>query len=147
MTIRNPAAVRPWQHVLSPLGGYLELAQGLTRSQEYQGGWNFGPPSEDARPVRWLAEQVCERWDGELCCEVDPDPHPHEAHYLALDSSKAREQLGWQPAWDLGETLDAIVDWYIALREGADVRETTLAQIDSYVGRKANPPCPKQRFS
>lgn len=130
--IRNPEAVRPWQHVLSPLSGYLELAQALARSPEFQGGWNFGPPSEDARPVRWIAERLSERWDGELRWEVDPGPHPHEAHHLALDSTKARERLGWEPAWDLGETLDSIVAWYIALREGADMRAATLAQIDSY---------------
>jgi len=130
--IRNPEAVRPWQHVLSPLSGYLELAQALVRSPEYQGGWNFGPSADDARPVRWIAERLGERWDGELHWEVDPGPHPHEAHHLALDSTRARERLGWEPAWALGETLDSIVAWYIALREGADMRAATLAQIDSY---------------
>lgn len=130
--IRNPEAVRPWQHVLSPLSGYLELAQALTRSSEFQGGWNFGPPSEDARPVRWITERVGERWDSDLRWAIDPGPHPHEAHHLTLDSTKARERLGWEPVWDLGETLDSIVAWYIALRDGADMRERTLAQIDSY---------------
>ena len=132
ISIRNPEAVRPWQHVLGPLSGYLELAQALARSPEYQGGWNFGPPSEDLRSVRWIAERVRERWDGELQWEVDPGPHPHETQYLALDSTKARERLGWEPAWDLGETLDSTVAWYAALREGSDMRETTLAQIASY---------------
>ncbi len=132
--IRNPGAIRPWQHVLSPLSGYLELAQALTRSPAYQGGWNFGPPPEDVRPVRWITERVSERWDGDLRWEIDRGPHPHEAHHLTLDSTKAREELGWKPAWDLGKTLDSIVSWYIALRDGADMRQTTLAQIDSYVG-------------
>lgn len=130
--IRHPDAVRPWQHVLSPLSGYLELAQALVSSPEHQGGWNFGPPLGDARPVRWIAERISERWDGDLLWEIDPGPHPHEAHYLALDSTKARERLGWAPAWDLGLTLDSIVAWYMALRDGGDVRATTLAQIDSY---------------
>ena len=130
--IRNPDAIRPWQHVLNPLSGYLELAQALTASPESQGGWNFGPPAGDARPVRWIVDRLGERWDGELRWEIDPGPHPHEAHYLALDSTKAREQLGWAPGWDLTAALEATVAWYSALREGADMRATTLGQIDAF---------------
>jgi len=132
IAVRNPEAVRPWQHVLNPLSGYLELAQALVASSEYQGGWNFGPAADDVRPVRWIADRVNERWDGAVRWEVDPGPHAHEAQYLALDSTKARERLGWAPAWELGSALDSIVAWYTALRDGADMRDLTLAQIDSF---------------
>ncbi len=130
--IRNPEAVRPWQHVLNPLSGYLQLAQALTDSPAAQGGWNFGPALDDARPVRWIADRLAERWDTDLRWEVDPGPHPHEAQFLALDSTKAGTELGWTPRWDLGSALDSIASWYTALRDGADMREVTLAQIDSF---------------
>jgi CDP-glucose 4,6-dehydratase len=130
--IRNPEAVRPWQHVLNPLSGYLELAQALMSSPDMQGGWNFGPAPDDVQSVRWIVDRLGERWDRELRWEIDPGPHPHEAHYLALDSTKAREQLGWAPGWDLGAALDSIVAWYTALRDGADMRAVTLAQIEAF---------------
>jgi CDP-glucose 4,6-dehydratase len=134
--IRNPEAVRPWQHVLNPLSGYLELAQALVASPEHQGGWNFGPAAGDARTVRWVAERLGERWDGDLRWELDSGPHPHEAHHLALDSTKARDRLGWEPAWGLGAALDSIAAWYAALRDGADMRAVTLAQIDAFAGTR-----------
>jgi CDP-glucose 4,6-dehydratase len=130
--IRNPDAVRPWQHVLNPLSGYLQLAQALDAAPHHQGGWNFGPRADDVRSVRWLVERVAERSEQALVWELDPGPHPHEAGYLALDSTKAREQLGWAPGWDLAEALGLVVDWYQALRAGADMREATLAQIKSF---------------
>src|SRR5919106_3641633 len=101
IAIRNPEAVRPWQHVLNPLSGYLRLAQALHDRADLQGGWNFGPALDDARPVRAIADRLTELWPGELQWELDPGPHPHEARFLALDSAKARERLGWRPAWDL----------------------------------------------
>ncbi|MDQ3724056.1 MAG: CDP-glucose 4,6-dehydratase [Actinomycetota bacterium] len=130
--IRNPAAVRPWQHVLNPLSGYLRLAELLHASPEHQGGWNFGPALDDARPVRWLADRLTELWPGELRWEVDPGPHPHEAHFLALDSTKARERLGWAPAWELEQTLAAIVEWYRALGAGEDMSAVTRGQIERF---------------
>jgi CDP-glucose 4,6-dehydratase len=128
--IRNPDAVRPWQHVLEPLSGYLVVAQGLWDDRAFGEPFNFGPAAGDARPVRWVTEQLTELWPDDLAWEVDPGPHPHEAPHLALDSSKARERLGWTPAWDLDAALRAIVAWHVAYREGADVRATTLAQIE-----------------
>jgi CDP-glucose 4,6-dehydratase len=130
--VRNPDAVRPWQHVLNPLSGYLRLAEALHAAPENQGGWNFGPDLGDARTVRWIAERVTELWPGELRWEVDPGPHPHEARFLALDSAKSREQLGWAPTWDLDEALDGVVAWYRALRDGQDMRAVTLAQIKAF---------------
>ncbi|MCA1569024.1 MAG: CDP-glucose 4,6-dehydratase [Chloroflexi bacterium] len=140
IAIRNPEAVRPWQHVLNPLSGYLRLAERLHASPEPQGGWNFGPALEDARPVRWIADRLTELWPGELRWELDSDPpapHPHEAHFLALDSTKAREQLGWAPVWELDETLAQTVAWYRALADGADMRAITLAQVERFAASPA----------
>jgi len=140
MEIRNPEAVRPWQHVLNPLGGYLELAQKLIETPDAQGGWNFGPRPDDVQTVRWVAERLAERWDGPLEWSIDAGPHPHEAGHLSLDSSKAAARLGWRPALDLGEALDSIVEWYAALRDGADMRAVTLRQIDVHAGTTARFP-------
>jgi CDP-glucose 4,6-dehydratase len=132
IAIRNPQAVRPWQHVLNPLAGYLQLAQALLDGPGAQGGWNFGPADDDVRPVSWLVERMTALWPGELRWELDPGPHPHEAHFLALDSAKARAGLGWAPRWDLADALDATVAWYAAFGEGRDMRAVTLGQIESY---------------
>jgi len=132
IAVRNPEAVRPWQHVLNPLSGYLRLAQHLHESPELQGGWNFGPAADDVQPVRALADRLTELWPGDLDWNLEPGPHPHEAHFLALDSRKAREQLGWRPTWNLDETLAAIVEWYSALRDGEDMQAVTLAQIAAF---------------
>jgi CDP-glucose 4,6-dehydratase len=130
--VRNPDAVRPWQHVLNPLSGYLRLAQLLHAGTAPQGGWNFGPPADDVRPVRWIVERLAEQWPGKLRWDADPGPHPPEAQFLALDSTKAREQLGWAPRWDLARALAEIVAWYAALRAGKDMRQVTLEQIESF---------------
>ncbi|UTI65043.1 CDP-glucose 4,6-dehydratase [Paraconexibacter antarcticus] len=136
--IRRPDAVRPWQHVLNPLSGYLVVAQALCSDDPpvrdvAAGGWNFGPAADDVRPVGWLVSRLTELWPGDPPrWEIDPGPHPHEAGYLALDSGKARSQLGWSPAWDLEQTLAAIVAWHAGVRDGADPRAFTLAQIRAF---------------
>jgi len=132
LSVRNPKAVRPWQHVLNPLSGYLLLAERLWHAREYADGWNFGPPDTDARPVVWVVERVAALWGAGLRWESDPSEHPHEAHSLKLDSSRARQRLGWAPKWDLERGLAATVDWYRAYRDGEDVRAFTLAQIEAY---------------
>jgi len=129
--IRNPNSIRPWQHVLSPLSGYLILAQALWESPQTERAFNFGPPEEDARPVGWLVERLAEMWPGGVRWALDDGPHPHEARYLKLDSSLARSRLGWRPLVGLEDTLASIVDWYRALAEGEDMRELTLGQINS----------------
>ena len=129
--IRNPNSIRPWQHVLSPLSGYLVLAQTLWDSAEIEPAFNFGPPEQDARPVGWLVERLAELWPGGVRWSLDEGPHPHEARYLKLDSSLARSRLGWRPLIELDETLQSIVDWYRALSEGDDMRAVTLGQIAS----------------
>jgi CDP-glucose 4,6-dehydratase len=131
--VRNPEAIRPWQHVLNPLSGYLMLAQAVIESgAAFADGWNFGPDPADARPVRWIADRLTELWSGELRWEIDPGPHPHEARFLSLDSTKARERLGWQPQWGLDEALASIVEWHEALAEGSYMREVTLRQIGAF---------------
>lgn len=131
--IRNPHAIRPWQHVLEPLSGYLTLVQRLyVGGADYAEGWNFGPSDDDAQPVEWIVKRVCERWGHGVLYEIDSGDHPHEAHYLKLDCSKARMRLGWQPHWDLGKTLDSILEWVSIYSTGGDVRECCLEQIAEY---------------
>jgi CDP-glucose 4,6-dehydratase len=133
IAIRRPDAVRPWQHVLEPLSGYLLLAERLFADEAFAEGWNFGPDPGDARPVRQIVERITELWPGELRWDLDPGPHPHEAGFLALDSSKARERLGWRPRWSLDDALARIVEWHAAHRDGGDLRALSLAQVGAYV--------------
>ena len=129
--VRNPDSIRPWQHVMNPLSGYLLLAQALWEKPEVAGAWNFGPPEQDARTVGWIVERVAELWPGEMAWAVDDGPHPREARYLRLDSSRARAQLGWRPLVGLQPALQSTVEWHAALREGADMRATTAGQIQA----------------
>jgi CDP-glucose 4,6-dehydratase len=137
--VRNPNSIRPWQHVVNPLSGYLVLAQALWDSPEHAAGWNFGPADEDARSVGWIVERMRALWPGELRWTSDGGPHPHEASYLKLDSSRARARLGWRPPVDLDAALVSIVEWYQALREGADMRAVTLDQIEASHYTPASP--------
>jgi CDP-glucose 4,6-dehydratase len=130
--IRNPAAIRPWQHVLNPLSGYLRLAERVWADAACAAGWNFGPADEDARPVRWIVDRVGALWDEPLRWDVDPGPHPHEARRLKLDSSLARAGLDWVPGWDLAAGLERTVAWHRAQRDGADLRATTLDQVRAF---------------
>jgi len=131
--IRSPHAIRPWQHVLEPLSGYLALAERLhADGAEFAEAFNFGPHDADARPVAWIVPRLCEKWGDGAAWELDPAPQPHEATYLKLDCSRARARLGWQPRWQLGQTLDRIVDWHQAHARGEDMRAFTLAQIRHY---------------
>jgi CDP-glucose 4,6-dehydratase len=132
--LRNPEAVRPWQHVLNPLSGYLLLAQELWRTPEAAQAWNFGPRDGDARTVRWIVERLEELWGGAFQWELDGSENPPEAGYLALDSGKAERRLGWRAEWDLGQALERIVAWHEAECRGEDVRETSLAQIEQFGG-------------
>jgi CDP-glucose 4,6-dehydratase len=131
--VRNPNSIRPWQHVLNPLSGYLVLAQALWDSAEHACGWNFGPPEEDARSVGWVVERVRELWPTDVRSVLDEGSHPHEAHFLKLDSSRARARLGWQPPLDLDAALEATVEWYRELSAGADMRAVTVGQIETFL--------------
>jgi CDP-glucose 4,6-dehydratase len=132
LRIRSPNAIRPWQHVLEPLSGYLMLAQKLvTNDADYAQAWNFGPRESDAKPVYWILERLCEKipdakWD------LSDATQPHEAGLLTLDSSKAKSQLGWSPRWSLEKTLDATIAWHQAWRRGEPMAQVSLDQIASY---------------
>jgi CDP-glucose 4,6-dehydratase len=128
VVLRHPDAVRPWQHVLGPLSGYLLLAERLAESAEWATAWNFGPAEEDARPVQWVVDRVCERWP--LDVRVEPSGDAVEAPALRLDASAARERLGWTPPLDLAGALDATVFWHDEVRAGHDARTVTLTQIE-----------------
>jgi CDP-glucose 4,6-dehydratase len=130
--VRHPDAVRPWQHVLNPLSGYLRLVEVLWEQPELAGAWNFGPDERDVRPVRTVADRLCELWDGEMSFEHDPGEHPHEAGLLRLDSTRAREGLGWAPRWDLETALRAIAGWYAGYARGEDARALVLRQIEAF---------------
>lgn len=131
--IRNPHAIRPWQHVLEPLSGYLTLAEKLyTEGPVHAEGWNFGPYDTDAKPVGWIIERMTQEWGAGASWSLDGQDHPHEASYLKLDCSKARSTLGWHPRWDIGRTIANIVEWHKAFDQGADMRAFTLAQIATY---------------
>jgi CDP-glucose 4,6-dehydratase len=143
LLVRNPAAVRPWQHVLSPLGGYLRLAEVLAqpgglvapsgeapaRPGDAATAWNFGPAQDDVRPVSWIVRRLAELWGGELSWRVDEGENPPEAGHLALDSSAAERVLGWRPACSLEDALELVVEWHRAHRAGEDMRRVSLEQI------------------
>lgn len=134
VNIRNPHAIRPWQHVLEPLSGYLLLAQKLyEEGTVYAEGWNFGPNDEDAKPVQWIVEKLTKSWGEGANWALDGGDHPHEAHYLKLDCSKAKARLDWHPRWHLDETLDKIINWHKYYQQGANMKAVTLAQIDMYL--------------
>jgi CDP-glucose 4,6-dehydratase len=131
--LRAPQAVRPWQHVLNPLSGYLTLVERLWEDRTFAAGWNFGPDDSDAKPVAWLAEELRDRWPGPLELQYGDDA-AGEAATLRLDSTRARDRLGWRPAWRLDAGLDATVEWYDAYRRGADLRALIMEQIARFTG-------------
>ena len=131
--IRNPNAIRPWQHVLEPLSGYLMLAEKLyLNERNASGAWNFGPRDEDAKTVKWIAENLSSKWGAITASKVLTAEQPHEAHFLKLDISKAKQQLGWEPKWSLDSALDKTIDWQKAWRAGEDMRRKCLDQISEY---------------
>jgi CDP-glucose 4,6-dehydratase len=133
VNIRNPHSIRPWQHVMEPLRGYLTLAECLyEHGSHFAEGWNFGPNDEDAKPVSWIVEQMATLWGDEAQWQIDNGEHPHEAHYLKLDISKARSHLDWHPALRLNDALKLIIDWSKQRQAGANLRQLTLAQINNY---------------
>ncbi|MEO5363169.1 MAG: CDP-glucose 4,6-dehydratase [Magnetococcus sp. DMHC-8] len=133
IVIRSPHAIRPWQHVLEPLHGYLMLVERLVEAgAPWAGAWNFGPRDEDAQPVAAIVRRLCALWGEEASHHLDDRPHPHEAFHLKLDCSKARAELGWQPCWTLDQALAAIVAWSRAYQRGEDMRAVCLEQLAAY---------------
>ena len=140
--IRNPNSIRPWQHVLEPISGYLKLAESLfnQNGQDFIGAWNFGPHDSDAKPVGWIADRLCLKWGDSAKWEID-DPDqipPHEAKFLKLDCSKARGELNWEPRLNLESALDWIVDWHKCFENRGDIQAMTIAQIRDYQNKIPN---------
>lgn len=135
VVIRNPLAIRPWQHVLEPLRGYLMLAQHLYTGTEMGEAWNFGPEPGDAKPVQWVADYLVEHWGGDASWRLADGPAPHEAQLLKLDSSKAASRLKWVPALTIEQGVDMTLDWYQEKVKGSDMRAVTLSQIAAYEAR------------
>jgi CDP-glucose 4,6-dehydratase len=131
--IRNPSAYRPWQFLLEPLRGYLILAERLTQGgPRFASGWNFGPADPDVKPVSWIAGELVKLWGDDAAWTLDNGAHPHEAHALKLDATKASAALEWRPVLPLEQALVWIVEWYRAHLEGKDLQQVTLKQIERY---------------
>jgi CDP-glucose 4,6-dehydratase len=133
LKVRNPKSIRPWQHVLEPLRGYLTLAQRLyEHGVAYGEAWNFGPEFSDAQPVEWIVQRLAQLWGPGARWEIDGGVQPHEAKTLRLDSSKAASRLGWRPVWPVAEALDKTTHWYKAWTANQDMRSVTASQIEDY---------------
>jgi len=138
VSVRNPASIRPWQHVLEALSGYLLLGRRLLEGDPNAAtAWNFGPSEEDARPVGWIVERMLAGWGSAVGWDQPDATGPHEAALLRLDSSKARSDLGWKPKLRLDEALTIIVDWHKHVAQGGDARTVSLRQIDEFAIRGA----------
>lgn len=132
--LRYPNAIRPWQHVLEPLSGYLTLAERLFMGERnIADGWNFGPRDEDAKPVKWIADTITRAWGDGASWEKHQAEHAHEAQYLKLDISKAKELLNWEPKWNLDEALTNTVSWHKAWLNGSDMQKFCIKQIQNYL--------------
>ncbi len=136
LMIRHPHAIRPWQLVLEPLGGYLLLAQRLCKEgSSLAGAWNFGPRESDAQRVETIVRTIARFWGGDAQWQIMPGEHPHEAHYLKLDISKAAAQLGWAPRMSLENALDWTVAWAKGDLAGQNARDLCLEQIEQFTTR------------
>lgn len=133
--LRSPNAIRPWQHVLDALSGYLMLAQALDQKGiEYASAWNFGPDDSDIRPVSWVVNHLLSNIiSSSNSVEIEQDNLLHEATYLKLDSTKARTELHWYPKWRIEQALNRVIEWTNAYQEGLDAREICLRQISDYL--------------
>lgn len=133
--IRNPLAIRPWQHVLEPISGYILLAQKLYSGETIAAdGWNFGPKDSDVQNVEYIVRQFCSLWGKGAKWQIDNGSHPHEANYLKLDCSKSQDILHWSPSWNLDITLNKIVEWYSSYTDKENMYDVTVKQIYEYIG-------------
>jgi CDP-glucose 4,6-dehydratase len=148
LLLRNPLAVRPWQHVLEPVRGLMTLAERLVDDPvRYAGPWNFGPAEGDMWPVERVVAHLIRQWGRGARCEMARGAQPYEARLLSVNSAKASTELGWEPVWRVGEALDRAVEWYRAFHDGADVRTLTLDHIERFAGAAGAPvrPLPTRR--
>jgi len=133
LVIRNPDSVRPWQHTLEPLSGYMLLAEKLFEGKnEFAAAWNFGPGKDASRPVKDVLEEIEKKWDGNVEWKISNGAHPHETQVLKLDSSRARAGLGWNSILTLSESLKMTIEWYQAFRDQKDLVQLTEDQIGQY---------------
>jgi len=133
VVIRNPKSVRPWQHVLEPLSGYLLLVQNLYNFGDvFAQPWNFGPYDKDSKQVEYIVNKIKNIWGNDANWEIDENPNPHEAKYLKLDISKAINNLNWEPKWNLDNAIERIVIWHKSWRNGANVKNLCLKEIEDY---------------
>ena len=131
--IRNPSAIRPWQFVLEPLRGYLELAERLyCDGPDFAEAWNFGPEDRDSLSVHNIVDKMVNLWGGDASLEISEGLHPHEAHYLKLDISKAANQLNWRPILNIEKALKLTIEWTLALKSKANMHAYTIGQIEKY---------------
>ncbi len=132
--IRNPDAVRPWQHVLEPVAGMIRLAQRLAESPgKVSGSWNFGPEDNDSKTVEWVADRLVDAWGTDARWTATGESGPYEAKFLTLSSAKAKSELGWQTYWGAEDAIRRTVEWYRAFHEGVDMAAFTQFQITSYL--------------
>lgn len=133
LLIRNPNSVRPWQHTLEPLAGYLLLGEKLLQAEKkFATAWNFGPRNEDSKEVSFILERIKQIWDEDVHWQIADGEHPHETNILKLDSTKAKNELGWQPKLNLENAVKLTADWYRDFSNKADLREVTQKQIEFY---------------
>ncbi len=137
LKIRNPQAIRPWQHVLEPLSGYLMLGANLLKGKkEFAQGWNFGPEKKDTKTVEEIVKIMCQNFDNKIKYNIDKAEQPHEAHYLKLDITKAKKYLKWKPRWTAKTALDKICDWTKAYQQKKDMRKVCIEQIQDFCKTK-----------
>ncbi|MGB3144340.1 MAG: CDP-glucose 4,6-dehydratase [Maribacter sp.] len=134
VVIRNPLSTRPWQHVLEPLSGYLVLAQALYENgSQFAEAWNFGPLDEDCQPVSWILDKMVNNWGKNAKWKFDKENNPHEANFLKLDCSKAKNRLKWEPKWSLNHTLGSIIEWHQKWMSSENMQEQCLKEIKDYL--------------
>jgi CDP-glucose 4,6-dehydratase len=133
LEIRNPHSIRPWQHALEPLNGYLKLAENLYKGEKNcASAWNFGPEEADSKPVGWILREIKRIWNEPVNWEIAEGIQPHEARLLKLDSAKAKGELNWSPKLSLDEAVGMTVEWYRGFKDKKDLIELTNDQIDFY---------------
>ena len=131
--IRNPNAIRPWQHVLDPLNGYLTLAEKMwSAGNEFSEAWNFGPTEEGEKSVKWITEKLTKQWLNHIKWDIDNDINPHEENSLRLNCMKANSRLSWRSKLNLEQGLDWVLEWYKQYKENNDMKKITEQQIEEF---------------
>jgi CDP-glucose 4,6-dehydratase len=134
LVIRNPSSIRPWQHVLEPLSGYLMLAESLFKeSSRFAQSWNFGPDDDDCKTVKWILDGLVKIWGNDASWVLEQTAQPHEANFLKLDCSKAKTDLNWYPRWEISSVLEMIVNWHKCYKSGAVMKDLCLQEIKNYI--------------